>query len=170
MTTQMDIRTHWTAIATYHREQLAAAEKMLATLPPAGPIAEPLLSDAEIQKQVLAFAAQDKRKTQWYWRKAVVEYDLVHNVVNILDDLHDYLISGDMQSMDEAEVLRRVGKKGSRQWQRFCIAVIEHLKKAGAFERDEDGSFDSFEDTAGGCDEVTQDAAFEVLENFPPAK
>jgi hypothetical protein len=55
---------------------------------------------------------------------------------------------------------------GSRQWQLFVLKVIHYLKLEGSFNRDErKWDFDTFEDTAGGCDEVTQDAAVYLIEH-----
>jgi hypothetical protein len=43
--------------------------------------------------------------------------------------------------------------------------VIKDLHSRGSFYCD--GQFDSFEDTAGGCDEITQEAAMNLIENAP---
>jgi hypothetical protein len=40
--------------------------------------------------------------------------------------------------------------------------VIERLYKNGSF-NEENGDIDSFEDTAGGCDEVTWNVACELV-------
>jgi hypothetical protein len=162
----MDINT-LTAVATYHREQLAAAEKMLDTLAKAAPAepAEVLLGPAVLEQRVLALAAAENKKTKAAWRKVVLKEDLIDNVFRILEDCYDPFF--DME-MPAAAIKARIGRRGSLKWQLFCLEVIEQLYKKGAFLSSmEDGSFDSFEDTAGGCDEVTWDVAMDLIDRTP---
>jgi len=55
------------------------------------------------------------------------------------------------------EVVKVMGEKGSFKWTAFCERVIERMVK------DEsrffaEGEFVSYEDTAGGCDEIVYEA------------
>ena len=56
----------------------------------------------------------------------------------------------------------KIGEIDSLEWQIFTFEVIENLYKKGSF-LEEDGSFDTFECTAGGCDEVTWYVAEEII-------
>jgi hypothetical protein len=155
----------WKAIAEYHRTQLALAEAKVKEL--SAPV-EKLLTAAEMDNRVIALETRTAYKTSW---KKAVGYGLVRNVQNILEECHDYLRNpegGDEGGidLDLAEKARRLtGKLGSLQWQLFTLRVIEHLKKQGSFHDEDTCDFDTFEDTAGGCDEVTQNAAFYVIEH-----
>lgn len=155
----------WKAIADYHRTQLALAEAKVKEL--SAPV-EQLLTAAEMDNRVIALETRTAYKTSW---KKAVGYGLVRNVQNILEECHSYLRNpegGDEGGidLDMAEKARRLtGKLGSLQWQLFTLRVIEHLKKQGSFHDEGTRNFDTFEDTAGGCDEVTQDAAFYVIEH-----
>ena len=155
----------WKAIAEYHRTQLALAEAKVKELSP--PV-EKLLTAAEMNKRVIALETRTAYKGNW---KRAVSDGLVDNVQNILEECHDYLRNpegGDEGGidLDMAEKARRVtGKLGSLQWQLFTLRVIEYLKTQGSFHDEDTGEFDTFEDTAGGCDEITQNAAFYVIEH-----
>ena len=155
----------WKAIAEYHRTQLALAEAKVKELSP--PV-EKLLTAAEMNKRVIALETRTAYKGNW---KRAVSDGLVDNVQNILEECHDYLRNpegGDEGGidLDLAEKARRLtGKLGSLQWQLFTLRVIEHLKKQGSFHDEDTCDFDTFEDTAGGCDEITQNAASYVIEH-----
>ena len=165
MASSVSTVNEWKAIAEYHRTQLALAEAKVKELSP--PV-EKLLTAAEMNKRVIALETRTAYKGNW---KRAVSDGLVDNVQNILEECHDYLRNpegGDEGGidLDMAEKARRVtGKLGSLQWQLFTLRVIEYLKKEGSFHDESSGSFDTFEDTAGGCDEVTQNAAFYVIEH-----
>ena len=155
----------WKAIADHHRTQLALAEAKVKEL--SAPV-EQLLTAAEMNKRVIALETRTAYKGNW---KRAVSDGLVDNVQNILEECHDYLRNpegGDEGGidLDMAEKARRVtGKLGSLQWQLFTLRVIEYLKTQGSFHDEDTGEFDTFEDTAGGCDEITQNAAFYVIEH-----
>lgn len=155
----------WKAIADHHRAQLALAEAKVKEL--SAPV-EQLLTEEDMNNWVIALETRTAYKTSW---KKAVGYGLVRNVQKILEECHDYLRNpegGDEGGidLDLAEKARRLtGKLGSLQWQLFTLQVIEHLKKQGSFHDEDTCNFDTFEDTAGGCDEVTQDAAFYVIEH-----
>ena len=155
----------WKAIADHHRTQLALAEAKVKEL--SAPV-EQLLTEEDMNNWVIALENRTAYKTSW---KKAGGYGLVRNVQKNLEECHDYLRNpdgGDVGGidLDLAEKARRLtGKLGSLQWQLFTLQVIEHLKKQGSFHNEDTCDFDTFEDTAGGCDEVTQDAAFYVIEH-----
>ena len=165
MASSVSTVNEWKAIAEYHRTQLALAEAKVKELSP--PV-EKLLTAAEMNKRVIALETRTAYKGNW---KRAVSDGLVDNVQNILEECHDYLRNpegGDEGGidLDMAEKARRVtGKLGSLQWQLFTLRVIEYLKTQGSFHDEDTGEFDTFEDTAGGCDEITQNAAFYVIEH-----
>jgi hypothetical protein len=120
------------------------------------------LTEAEMETMALEFETRAHYKSNW---KKAIDGDLVKNVANILDECYYYFIDTD-SGLDLAAVKAQTGELGSRQWQLFVLKVIHYLKQEGCFIRDEKSwNFDTFEDTAGGCDEVTQDAAIYLIEN-----
>jgi hypothetical protein len=155
----------WKAIAEHHRAQLALAEAKVKEL--SAPV-EKLLTAAEMDNRVIALETRTAYKTSW--KKAVGD-GLVGNVNSILMDCHHYLCNpetgddGEIDTVLGEKAVMVTGKRRSLQWQLFTLRVIEHLKKQGSFHDEDTRDFDTFEDTAGGCDEVTQDAAFWVIEN-----
>ena len=152
----------WQAIADYHRTQLGVAENKVNEMTAPAVPADVLLTEAEMIKRVLAMETRKGYKT--LWKKAVVDYTLLRNVQHILDECYSYLRDPEVGDALSKKARRLTGKRNSSQWQLFTLRVIEHLKNEGSFD-DADGGFDSFEDTAGGCDETTQDAAFWVIDN-----
>ena len=60
---------------------------------------------------------------------------------------------------------QRFGKEDTPEREEFCILVIQYLKGNGSFHCENTRTFDDFEDTAGGCDEITQNAAMYLIEN-----
>jgi len=144
----------WKEIAEHHRTQLALAEAKIKELSPQ------LLTDDEMNKRVINLETRTAYKRSW--KKNVVDYGLVHNVQSILDECRYYLCHPE-EFYDHEKAKRVIGPGGSLQSQLFTLKVIEHLHKEGSFWRD--GEFDSFEDTAGGCDEITEGAAIWVIEH-----
>jgi hypothetical protein len=143
----------WKAIAKFHEEQLIIAKKKVQEME--APV-EKRLTMAEMKERVLALETGSSYKLRW---KAAVENGLLENVEQILHESYDsYLESG-------AKAKKRMGKLNSLKWQLFTLDVIAHLKNDGSFDREED--FDCFDDTAGGCDEITWDAGIAVIENTP---
>ena len=121
-----------------------------------------LLTEAEMETMALAFETRAHYKSNW---KKAIKDDLVKNVTGILNECYDYFIDAD-SGLDPAAVKAQTGELGSRKWQLFVLKVIHYLKQEGSFNRDEKlWKFDTFEDTAGGCDEVTQDAAIYLIEH-----
>jgi hypothetical protein len=154
----MSTLNEWKAIAEYHRNQLAVAEAKIKelSLPP-----EPeQLSPSEMKKRVIAIETRRAHKPSW---KKAVDDGLLENVQGILHDCYLSLKSHeDNGGTPVTKVMEVIGKKDSLKQQEFELSVIESLWKNGSF-IDEDGSFNTFEDTAGGCDEVTWDVACELI-------
>ena len=135
-------------IAAYHKEQLAIAEKKIKELQP------------DVNSLVIAIETRNAYKRGW---KKVVDEGLFDNVSNILEECYAYFISsGEMEDEFIAKAKNMMGKIGSLKWQNFTLEVIKYLHKRGSFYCD--GEFDNFEDTAGGCDEITQDAVMDLIE------
>jgi hypothetical protein len=142
------------------RYQLAAAEKELAQMELARPD-RPFL-DTEMEAMALAFETRAHYKSNW---KKAIKGDLVENVESILKECYNYFIYDD-SGLDPVAVKAQTGELGSRTWQLFVLKVIHYLKHQGSFIKDEKlWNFDTFEDTADGCDEVTQDAAVYLIEH-----
>jgi hypothetical protein len=142
------------------RHHLHMAEKELAQMELTNP--DRLLTEAEMETMALAFETRAHYKSNW---KKAIKDDLVKNVTGILNECYAYLPDED-SGLDLAAVKAQTGELGSRKWQLFVLKVIHYLKQEGSFNRDEKlWKFDTFEDTAGGCDEVTQDAAIYLIEH-----
>ena len=112
----------------------------------------------------MALALETRAHYKSNWKKAI-KGDLLKNVAIILEECYYYFIDAD-SGLDLAAVKAQTGEIHSRQWQLFILKVIHYLKQEGSFNRDErKWNFDTFEDTAGGCDEITQDAAIYLIEH-----
>jgi hypothetical protein len=134
---------------TYHRDQSDIAMKKIKELEP------------DLKSLVISLETRNAYKRGW---KQVVEDGLINNVSNILKECHPYFLSineHDTKFVDKAKNM--MGTIDSFKWKNFTLEVIKHLHKKGSFYCD--GEFDSFEDTAGGCDEVTQYAAMDLIDN-----
>jgi hypothetical protein len=163
----------WKAIAKFHEEQLLIAKNKIEEMeaPAKAEIKKPVggrFTMAEMNKQVIALETRSGYKLRW---KSAVDNGLVGNVQQILEDCYDSYL----ENMDDdfiAKAKKRMGKLNSLKWQLFTLDVIAHLKHDGSFDRE--GDFDCFDDTAGGCDEITWDAGIAVINNTtmttaPPA-
>ena len=96
------------------------------------------------------------------WKEFVNKYGVVENVISLMemsyDSFHENI------DADGDKVTAILGELGSDQWNKFIVKVFRHMVKEGTF--DKDGEYESFEDTANGCDEILWDASVEVLENL----
>ena len=142
-----------------YKTKLAEAEKKLAEMELARPD-RPFL-DTEMEAMVIAL--ETRKAYKWHWKK-VIKDGLHKNVESILKECYDYFICDD-SGLDLAAVKAQTGELGSRQWQLFVLKVIQYLRSQGSFHNEKKWDFDTFEDTAGGCDEVTQDAAIYLIEH-----
>jgi len=155
----LEIMNGWKEIAAYHRAQLVIAEKKIEDLIPEE---DKLLSASTLEKMVIAFETRPAYKH--FWKKAV-EDGLISNVQSILDECYHYFLEkNEMSAEFIVKAEKEMGKLGSAQMQRFTLKVIQYMKSNGSF-IDESGGFDTFEDTAGGCDEITQEAGIYLIEN-----
>ena len=145
----------------FHREALAVAETQLRDLEEP-PHTRP--TTKEVMK-ARAIAIENRRAFKLHW-KIAIERGLVENVQSILDDCANYLCDVEDHGADFAAVAKaRLGKANSLQRQEFTLLLIKYLHRMGSFHNEDTRDFDDFEDTAGGCDEVTQDAAMYLIEN-----
>jgi hypothetical protein len=157
----------WKAIAKFHEEQLLIAKNKIQEIeaPAKAEIKKPVnecLTDAEMNKQVIALETLIAYRSSW---KSAVDNGLVGNVQQILEDCYDSYLE-DMDADFIAKAKKRMGKLNSLKWQLFVLDVIAHLKHDGSFDREE--GFDCFDDTAGGCDEITWDAGIVVINTTMP--
>jgi len=90
------------------------------------------------------------------------DYGIVDNLTDIVYDVYDYMRDHILETYSRDIADSIIGKPGTQQWNRFIVQLFRRMVKNGSFIRD-DGSYDDFGDTAGGCDEVVQDACFEVI-------
>ena len=146
----------------FHREALAVAEKQLYDLecPP-----ETRPTTKEVMK-ARAIAIENRTAYKRHWKMAI-ERGLVDNVQGILNDCADYLCHDkeDLGAEIVTAAKARLGKEGSLVRQEFTLLLIKYLHRRGSFHNEDTRDFDDFEDTAGGCDEITQDAAMYLIEN-----
>ena len=142
------------------KAKLEESEKKLAEMELVRPD-RPFL-DTEMEAMVIAL--ENRRAYKMEWKKAIKD-GLLKNVTNILEECYDYLADAD-SGLDLAAVKAQTGEIGSRQWQLFVLKVIHYLKSQGSFHIEEfPYGFDTFEDTAGGCDEITQNVAIYLIEH-----
>jgi hypothetical protein len=131
---------------------------MAALTPPPPP---PLMTDAALREAVIKMQTRDAYKASW--KKFVNKGGVIPNVFRILEDCYPSLRSKDSNE-DGFVAARALGGRDSLKWQEFKLRVIHYLTLHGSFHK-EGGGFDDFEDTAGGCDEITWDAACYLLAN-----
>lgn len=139
-------------------QQLAALEKKLWELE--NPVETRPLSDAEMKKRVIAL--ETRKAYRGSWKKAIDE-GLLENVEGILNECHGSLRDKDSSGKEAAVAAKKLGKVGSLSWQLFTLQIIKNLHAEGSF-ADERGGFNTFEDTAGGCDEIVWMEACKILE------
>jgi hypothetical protein len=121
--------------------------------------------DEEFDQRVIALANKKNKAFKAGWKENVNE-GLVRHVRYILGECHHFLT--DETSERGADLARvaceRMGEFTSAKCEAFLFQVIQYLWSEGSFGDLEHG-FDSFEDTAGGCDEITEDAAIYLLKH-----
>ena len=158
----MSALEEWKAIAEYHKKQLVIAEQKVQELSPVVEEEPEKLSPSEMRKRVIALAAAKSAAYKRSWKKAVTD-GLLENVQGILNEAYPSLKSSDSNDgTPVTKVMEVIGKKDSLKRQEFELRVIERLYKNGSF-NEEDGGIDTFEDTAGGCDEITWNVACELV-------
>jgi hypothetical protein len=137
------------AIAEHHKKQLEIAEQKMQE------------HTSEFEQRVMALETRSAHKSEW---KKAIEDGLIHNVQRILENCYDAFLNEDEMGAEFVEKAKiKIGQINSPEWQTFTLEVIEGLIKKEAF-IEEDGSFDTFECTAGGCDEVTWYIAEDIIQ------
>jgi hypothetical protein len=139
-------------IVAYHHTELEKAQS--------------ILRDREDGMKKRVIAIETRKDYKYSWERAV-HRGLVENVMSILNECADYLChdEDDLGAEFVAAAKIRFGKEDTLEREEFCILVIQYLKSNGSFDCEDDRTFDDFEDTAGGCDEVTQNALMYLIEN-----
>lgn len=156
---RMSAIEEWKAIAEYHMAAATLAQKKIEELTPAE---DKLLSPSTLKQMVIAFETRQPYKRGW---KKAVKDGLITNVQNILEECYHYLLDKNEMGAEFVEKAKeQMGKLDSAKWQRFTLKVIQYLKQQGSFD-EEGGRIDTFEDTAGGCDEITQEAVIHLVES-----
>jgi hypothetical protein len=129
-----------------------------ALTPPPPP---PLMTDAALREAVINMETRTAYKAGW--KRFVNKGGVIPNVFGILEDCYSSLRSKDSNE-EGFMAARALGGRDTLKWQEFKLRVIHYLHSKGSF-NNEQGGYDDYEDTAGGCDEVTWDAACYLLEN-----
>ena len=145
----MSTLNEWKVIAEHHKKQLEIAEQKMKE------------HTSEFEQRVIALETRSAYKSKW---KQAIEDGLIHNVQRILEDCYDAFLNEEEMGAEFVEKAKmKIGEIDSLKWQIFTLEVIECLHKKDAF-IGEDGSFDTFECTAGGCDEVTWYIAEDIIQ------
>ena len=151
-------------------EQLTALEKELWELE--NPVETRPLSCTELEKRVIAIETRKAYKRSW---KKAIDDGLLENILHIMnEDTYLAYVRVDLPENATEEEKRALKEKSKRfedylgpfdglKWQLFLLQIIQNLHKWGGFWMEE-GGFDTFEDTAGGCDEVLWMEGCEILE------
>jgi hypothetical protein len=150
-------------------QQLAVLEKQLWELE--NPVETRPLSNAEMVKRVIAIETRTAHKRSW---KKAIDEDLLENIQSIMnEDTYLSYLEVDVEEKATDEEKRAAKEKSKKRkeylgpfdglkWQLFILQIIQNLHKEGSFV-DEEGGFDTFEDTAGGCDEILYMEGCEIL-------
>ena len=89
------------------------------------------------------------------WQKIVKDYDVIDNVMSILDECRI--------CMDSHRAFFKT-MKDPLKWKEFCLRVIHYMKVTGQFGSPAEG-FNDFGDTANGCDEVVYENLIYLIEH-----
>jgi len=147
-------------IANYKRQLAAAEQQMKILYPDEGRIYTVNKDD------VLALAKNDTAAFNKAWKK-IVDEDLVKNIQNILEECHYYIINYDNNEEFVEKAKKKMGAINSKEWASFTLEVITYLKNQGSFgDPSSKYGLDNFEDTAGGCDEITHDAVVDIIKKI----
>jgi len=130
-------------------------------------VEEKLLTQNQLRQEVIKMAANENKAYKAAWRKLVMQKysGVVENVFGILEDCYPSLRTKS-SNPEGWKAARELGCRQTLKWQSFKLRVIQYLQNEGSFgSPDEEGGFNDFEDTAGGCDETAWDAACYLLEH-----
>ena len=128
---------------------------------------EKLLTQNQLRQEVIKMAANENKAYKSAWRKLVMQKysGVVENVFGILEDCYPSLRTKS-SNPEGWKAARELGGRQTLKWQSFKLRVIQYLQNEGSFgSPDEEGGFNDFEDTAGGCDEIAWDAACHLLKH-----
>jgi hypothetical protein len=130
-------------------------------------VEEKLLTQNQLRQEVIKMAADENKAYKAGWRKLVMQKysGVVENVFGILEECYPSLRTKS-SNPDGWKAARELGGRQTLKWQTFKLRVIQYLQNERSFgSPDEEGGFNDFEDTAGGCDETAWDAACYLLEH-----
>ena len=147
--------------------EVAAAPSAEVAAPAPSVVEEKLLTQNQLRQEVIKMAADENKAYKAGWRKLVMQKysGVVENVFGILEDCYPSLRTKS-SNPDGWKAARELGSRQTLKWQTFKLRVIQYLQNEGSFgSPDEEGGFNDFEDTAGGCDETAWDAACYLLEH-----
>jgi len=136
------------SVANVLRKQLAEIEAKMSE------IEKPV----DIREKVLKMRSSKK------WKEFVNECGVIENVVSLMEESHGPL-HDNIDGADKKKVKSILGHLGSDKWNKFIVKVFEHMVKEGTFDND-DGTYENFEDTEGGCDEILWDICVDVLDGL----
>ena len=128
---------------------------------------EKLLTQNQLRQEVIKIAANENKAYKSAWRKLVMQKysGVVENVFGILEDCY-WPLRTKSSNPEGWKAARELGGRQTLKWQSFKLRVIQYLQNEGSFgSPDEEGGFNDFEDTAGGCDEIAWDAACHLLKH-----
>ena len=128
---------------------------------------EKLLTQNQLRQEVIKMAANENKAYKSAWRKLVMQKysGVVENVFVILEDCY-WPLRTKSSNPEGWKAARELGGRQTLKWQSFKLRVIQYLQNEGSFgSPDEEGGFNDFEDTAGGCDEIAWDAACHLLKH-----
>jgi hypothetical protein len=146
---------HLQEVATILRKQLAEIEAKIAELTPKPkPVVLETMTIDEMRQKV---ANMYKTKA---WRTFVLtSYGVVDNIVDLLDECYDHFVEYIRDEMPEKSYISIIGAHHSKTWQIFQLKVIKKLISPKNMD-------DDFSDTAGGCDEITCNAGWDVINSY----
>jgi hypothetical protein len=140
-------------------DKIAEAKKVLAELEKQLP--PPYVSN--INERVLKLADKSSSNIKQAFKQAIDE-GLVVNIDGFLRECHDAFV--DEYSENAITIMGKHGEFTTLKWDNFVFSVIERLFKKKVFTIEEDGCIDTFEDTAGGCDEIVWTEACKIIEKL----
>jgi hypothetical protein len=121
------------------------------------------LKKNELNNKLLTFADKKSAKDRKAWANAL-KHDLATNVDRLLKESMDILCDSKEVGPTISKNALALGNHGSPASREFLVKLIHSLYESGEF-KDEDGDYDTFEDTASGCDEIVWERVCELLGN-----
>jgi hypothetical protein len=141
------------------KKRLAAAEEELSILRASKvspPLAAPVQQLEDIRQKIANLDSSERWKTFIMKDNGVFD-----NITYLLEIDHWFLIEYLSEEFPDWNYKGVFGDMGTELWNTFKFRVIKKLLDPQDF----DETYDFF-DTAGGCDEVAQDAALEIIQEI----